>query len=110
MLYDPKWAPPPAEIELKPWQQLLLDAAALIDKVGWCQGTAVNHQGQLCAAGAMYYSNKVVYLHGDLSVYNEARNHFLDTIKDHNVPTWNDAPGRTQEEVVAAMRKAAQGS
>lgn len=91
-------------------------AAALIEERGWRQGAYTDPSGRLCLMGAVVMacvgsvSQEAAlvcrYQHGD------ALNHYMNAALD-TVPTrvraweWNDAPGRTQGEVVALLRRAA---
>ena len=50
MMSDPKWD---AKVEAERWRQLLMDAADLIDRIGWCQYTLRDGKGRVCAAEAL---------------------------------------------------------
>ena len=56
MLFDPqKWVMPEipeAEPENEPWRKLLLDAANLIERKGWCRNDLQSH-GRYCTVGAL---------------------------------------------------------
>lgn len=104
--------------------QVMRGAAERLDKVGWCQGTAVNEAKNECAAQAMtmvavemvaanpslkslggrdcdHDNCHAICLGGDASgVF--AR--FLGV--DYTVK-WNDAPGRTADEVTTNLRQCA---
>jgi len=94
----------------------LMKAAEIVEE-RWCQGR-LGHTGMnVCALGAI----------GEVTCGHASRWEFSDTgikaagalakvvygedspLSSHGVyiPTWNDCPGRTKEEVAAAMRKAA---
>jgi hypothetical protein len=86
---------------------VLLDAAKLVEQ-GWCQGvpTAVI-DGRRCYCAV--YAICIASGGGMLS------NHAVDAVKDHlglerriRFAVWNDALERTQAEVVAAFRGAAE--
>lgn len=91
-------------------------AAELIELDGWTQGT-FHHGGRHCALGAIA---KVVsgVDHQDSSVieqllweeYDAADAHvaLVETIGGVTVAEWNDKPGRTGAEVVAALRNTAE--
>lgn len=120
MLFDPKWAP--IEVTTEPWRDLLLKAADIIEEKGWIKGS-YHHSGGACAVGAIALAANLdwVYLAEERSAgfqgpATEAVTHLLAQVnkrpglfnrKYDNVQRWNDDTGRTKEEVVAAMRKAA---
>lgn len=110
MLYDKeRWEPKPQKLE--PWQQCLLDAANRIRKKGWCQGMGVNRWGEMCALGAI----------GSIDASTTARTMAARMLVRYlnappyvgypsvHIPAWNDASGRTKEEVIAALEGAAKG-
>ena len=84
--------------------EILTAAADLIEQDGWCQGSLQNDRGQHCIMGAISYAA------ADYSVpeYHAAVDAVVETVDAYSVVRWNDQPGRTQAEVVAALRKAAQ--
>lgn len=94
--------------------EILNAAADLIERDGWCQG-AFRRNGKHCLLGAIAETvagdarsgfNHILAHNDDAR---EAVRVFLATVQcDLGVPHWNDKPGRTQTEVVAALRKAAQ--
>lgn len=104
MLQNPNWDK--VEIKIEPYQQALLDAATYLETHGWCQNRAYDGD-KSCMAGAVYR-----VIHGkdfvgvELPLYRQARFAIVDSINDL-VVSWNDKPGRTVEEVTAALREAA---
>lgn len=88
--------------EMKPSEILAL-AEVYLDECGWVQGRFHNELGQVCAIGAL----RLAYGGQDPTrdVYFEAWAWLEDVIGKY-VGKWNDAPGRTVEEVKAAFRKA----
>ena len=79
---------------------------------GWCQGF-VRNGDNLCALGAIAVAagdvltprlERFSLKHSDLSW--SARELFV--VHNEGGACWNDAPGRTREEVIAALRKAAE--
>ena len=99
MLFDPRWDKAKAE----PWRQVLLDAADLIDRIGWCQHTECDHNGRVCAAEALMR----VAAH-DVTTYAVAMTHLSCFVASpKTVPEWNDAEGRTAAEVTDGMRACA---
>jgi hypothetical protein len=99
--------------------KVLLKAADLIEQRGWTQGTFRGSDGRLCTHGAIHMAvfDKPDYF-GEhdaplmLAVWCRLRNYLLakgvkpDLVR-RGCMSWNDAPGRTKEEVVHAMRDAA---
>lgn len=89
-------------------QQVLLDAADLIEEKGWIQGANWRPGLGYCVFGAI---NKVTQ--NDLA-FSDAVGRVLTEIGRLNQPwtggiaRWNDEPGRTKDEVLAALRKAAE--
>lgn len=100
-------------LSLDETSKLLLKAAAVIDERGWCQNEIGSRDGQVCLEGALY-----VAFYGKLAV-----NHYLEShpvtyealcrirkaVGMNAAFEWNDAPGRTKEEVVAKLRAVALG-
>ena len=102
MLYDKRWDAKPKKIVAnEPWRRLLNDAADLIECDGWCQFNL--HRGaQSCAIGAMW---RVANPGPDFHVAVERLTIYLGLSKSPiALPDWNNAPERTQAEVVAAFR------
>lgn len=100
----------------EPWRLTLREAAKRIEIYGWCQNTLVNDDGHHCVIGALFN------VHQSLATFNRAVRKLEQHITSHRyaedsyrpgreqrklVADWNDAPGRTQEEVVATLRKVA---
>jgi hypothetical protein len=87
--------------------EILSKAADLIEPEGkWCQGSYSNGFGGLCALGAIGEVEGCIVAGRD---FDKSVRFLLDVI-DHekrSVAIWNDAPERTQAEVVSAIRKAA---
>jgi len=61
---------------------------------GWCQGVMQNERGEVCAMGAVFLTDP------DQDRCYEALNVFGNIVHTP-VPFWNDAPGRTPEQVLA---------
>ena len=89
----------PGETEIDEAGKILLDAADYIERHGWCQGAHENGQGEVCAMAAIYHC----YRRGDLTAMRRLQNY----VGSRYVGDWNDAPGRTKEQVVEALRAAA---
>ena len=93
--------------------KILLEAADYIERRGWCQHTPEGHAGKVCAVGALLYvatnmNHPVwgpVWGMSSLALLASARlGKYLGT---DGIESWNDTLGRTEDEVVAALRAAA---
>lgn len=111
-MFDPTPDQPPAKLE--PWRQLLMDAAPIV-RVRWRQGGAGNDGESRCALGAIseiaghqqgcYIPDKMM----------KAIQALAKTVHPEPTPIgpfteiafWNDADGRTAEDVAQAMEAAA---
>lgn len=105
---------------LEPWRKLLLDAAALIERVGLAKRTMLDCTGAVCTRGALILSRKpdlkaipdwawdrdAVAIKADYElgryVSDRAGVHVV-----HPVVAWNNHPDRKQQDVVATMRACA---
>lgn len=84
---------------LDPVSKTLLDAADYIEEHGWCQ-EFMWADGRVCALGAILIA-KGTGLSGP-------RDRLMAFLKNpESITKWNDAPGRTKDEVVSALREAA---
>lgn len=79
---------------------------------GWVQGQLETADGRCCAWGALECAYDDALEPGiiDFVTLEEAYNKCLRTLKNRvidgvQIPVWNDAPERTQAEVVAAFDK-----
>jgi len=84
--------------------EILLKAADLIERDGWCQGAdlkQVDGKPARCAERAIeeFLTSRRKFW----EVMRALRNH----VTVNTVWEWNDAPGRTKEEVIAGLRGAA---
>lgn len=85
-------------------------AADLLEQDGWCQGTWHPADGAHCVGHALY----VVTARAETE---EAKNRRLNRViyafaahvGMRAITAWNDAEGRTQEQVITALRGAADG-
>ena len=92
------------EVELEPWRRVLLDAAQIVRK-GWCQN-AIERGGKYCAIGALYVASGNPAISGVLKgPAMRAFGELWDSVG--RIDEWNNAPGRTAEEVAAAMEECA---
>lgn len=82
------------------WTQNMLSAT----KRGYAIGAMEDNAACWCAMGAIFREARGA---GDLT--RPAYDALADVIGHGHIPSWNDAPERTQAEVVAALRAAAEG-
>lgn len=93
-----------------------MKAYELLEQMGWCQGAnARNWAGKkvdphhksacrFCLIGALdkiYDATSIAMMEAKLALYQQR-------VIPHNMglAEWNDAPGRTKEEVIAALKQA----
>lgn len=88
---------------LTPVAKLLLDTADYLEGHGWCQGAAQDSKGRMCVLGAM----SSVFVGPAYENYSEGVARVLKQTGAFEIAGWNDAPGRTQDEVVSMLRAAA---
>jgi hypothetical protein len=98
MLYDPKWKIPLTAPEV------LLKAADVLERDGWCKYSLNDRQGRHCVAGAIIIA--VAGSPGGDELRKEAR------LQQHltfwpTIESWNDLPWRTRNQVLAKLRAAA---
>ena len=92
------------------WRDSFLKAAELLEQKGWCQGTACNAAGEHCLLGAIWYAR-----YGHDAPHGPVPSKYkwgevFDRVAPYTArhpADWNDTPGRTKEEVIAALRAAA---
>lgn len=101
MLYNEKWdeIAQPCMDEVG---KILLGTASYIEAHGWCQGS-YEKNGAVCIVGAIC---RVVPDNSGYQLRADSVDR-LETHLDSCATDYNDAPGRTKEEVLAALRKAA---
>jgi hypothetical protein len=92
MFYDPTCKP---AVELAPWRKGLLRAVDYIDRHGWCQHVGTIN-GRVCTLMAMFMVGCTNAAYGAMAQF-----------VGGPIDEWNNAPGRTKQEVVAALRRAA---
>lgn len=99
--------------ELDEASKVLLRAADYIEEHGWCQNEMHTLDGSACLEGAIQYAISGRLMRFDEGL--ESANLFCDALTridlavDRPAFKWNDAPGRTKEEVVAKLREVALG-
>lgn len=81
---------------LEQWQRGLLRAADLIERDGWCQRFA-NKNGRYCLFGAISMAAGVF----DACALTDRVSRYLGV---PSAISWNDAPCRTKEEAIRALR------
>lgn len=91
--------------------EVLNAAADLIERDGWCQQRFHDTLGGWCASGACLKVSGAWdgEIEDDDTIF-DASDEALDVLEKRlqsYVPTWNDASGRTAEEVIQALRDAA---
>lgn len=99
-------------------EEALLKAADKLGECGWTQGTLKDGDDAMCAVGAV---RAALGGHHALTSPDECDSEALQMLGDHlglvpkvgygymprAVAIWNDAPERTAEDVILAMKKAA---
>lgn len=114
----------PSEADTEINADLLDKAADLIEQLGWAQHAARSATGEICAGQAVndaVLSSSIT--HGIYSVRDVTRAQVVNALLlrhlaaegyrnsygtlFESVPAWNDAPERTKDEVINALRKAA---
>jgi hypothetical protein len=95
---------PDKPAELDEVGKVLMRAAEIVRK-RWTQGTFFDHAGNVCVAGALNEASTGSALHHRPELWAEvAKRWGVD-----DVGQYNDAPGRTANEVAEALERAAIG-
>jgi len=89
------------EVKIDEVGKILLEAADYIEQHGWCQKVYQNGLGNACIMGALLRVARTTS--GDGKIMSRLRKYLGVT----SLENWNDASGRTKEQVVAALRGAA---
>lgn len=79
----------------------LKGAAELLVTKGWCQGDYSDGAGRSCALGAMSFATRNA--RGRTPLWSELCDWLRLGAGTDCIPTWNDTPGRSAEEVIRAM-------
>lgn len=69
----------------------------LIRQKGWCQGDAYSPRGGLCMYAAL--------VDGHFDAKSKEFKALKKSINHESIVIWNDAPGRTAEEVIAKLEE-----
>jgi hypothetical protein len=101
MLYNKNWD------QKSTVKDTLNRAADLIEKYGHIKGQLGDRKMGMCANGAIFAA-----VGGSSEIWNDATNALgkhlgLSGYVRYDIPAWNNAPERTKEEVITAMRDAA---
>lgn len=107
MLLDPKWNEPKIVVDpLVKARTVLILAADYMDQHGLCQG-AYMAMGMVCAFGAMQMVAPSSWTACNFDAPAKLLRDHLGLADNKAIVAWNDAPGRTKDEVVVALREAA---
>jgi hypothetical protein len=93
--------PVPSFVRRRRVAEKLRAAADLLATNGWIQGAPSDKHDRYCMTGAI---NVVT---DDADVYEDATEAVLDRLGTPSIIWWNDQPGRTAEQVIAALRETA---
>lgn len=89
--------------------EVLLKAADTLAERGWCQGGLSDAQGRYCAIGAIRKVTNWSLGKDARSAVHRLMDH-IETDQYYGIADWNDAPERTAEDVILAMKRAAEDS
>ena len=88
----------------------------LINERGWCQHEVQDKNGRVCLVGAydlvagVTFTDHGVTVNEDFELtdtFQDSAYWKLGEATDWSVPKWNDAPGRTQAEVIVLLERLA---
>lgn len=99
----------PVKPELTEEQKALFRAAEYIRHNGWCQG-GVQAGARVCLVGSLYIGLGLKVSGCNILKIEPLLQKVQNVAEAHgicNLAEWNDAPGRTKEEVIALLEKAA---
>lgn len=97
----------PVHVILTCAQNVCLHAAALIEKYGHCKHQAGNFVVGFCAIGALAMAHRTIGDYRDDLCFSSVIGLLIDAVNHPFIPNWNDAPERTAEDVISALRRAA---
>lgn len=112
MLYDKNWDARPQVTE-EPWREIYRRAADLIERHGLAKHIQRDPQGRLCLHGALSVAETGEIFRSGREFWPQVRRYLESqgvVYPPHREDSawWNNAPERTQAEVVAALRGAAE--
>lgn len=132
MLFDPKWMPPEAPVQIpskkkkakskrKTWRSLMLKAAAILEKDGWTTGQLYRPGVGFCAIGALsradgaykrdlHENSDSAYLGSKTFVI--AQDKLGEYLNERwlfgvDIAGWNDEVARSAEVVIRTLREVA---
>jgi hypothetical protein len=109
--------------------EVLRKAREVIEERGWCQGMLTADNGNVCAMGALRQATHDIPLtvkeackleeEAVKRMSKAAGTHFYEGesaegapyvyhVFDHEIPSWNDKPSRTVEDVLLMFKRAAE--
>jgi hypothetical protein len=102
-------------------KEALLWAARLLDAEGWCQRESIDGEGRRCVTQALSEQIGLRVEDVDASIWARRSQLWRDTLRAliaepemaagvgtvSRLIDWNDAPGRTQDDVVSLLRRVA---
>ena len=100
---------PATEPRVKSVPDVLRHAARIIEERGWCQRDMTTPDGRVCLVGAIVIANGCD-TNGFGGYFTPIGSEAWDLMWDRLVvlpSSWNDTPGRTAAEVIAALNAAA---
>jgi hypothetical protein len=89
----------------------LRDAADYVSEHGWTQNEMQDDEGRVCAMGAIRETTAMYSLDGMNALQAMVKSLGLDRNRSgflHPVAMWNDAKGRSAEDVILAFKRAAE--
>ena len=89
-------------------EEILAKAADLIEERGWCQGVGITGTGQRCLGRALWDATglPIDAQCPAVPAWRDAEAALTKELDPLDIILYNDAPGRTKEEVVTALRNA----
>lgn len=106
-------------------EELIEQVITEITDRGWCQGRQENESGEVCLMGGFVYALQhfsvpmVITSSEEIAdwqnsrecrVYEDAMRRLRQVINSMSIPNWNDDYGRSQEDVILALKEAAHGT
>lgn len=125
MLYDPKWMPPEAPVQIpakakpkskrKNWRTLMLNAAKVLEKQGWIRGKLHQPGVGFCTVGALRRAdlgrndrvNNATYDNKLSKSYQTAVAKLESHLDGNSIVGWNDCKVTSSYEVIRILREVA---